>query len=309
MNWQGGGQRAKRLGRGIVQWLVTYAVMVGLAYFLQLRGDDWWVYFLPRHDLYDYPPLIHVLLFLIPSLPFLTGLTLTALLFCVQQRGGKWWHILAVFSALPLFWVLSLAQVDAVPTLGLACLPWGLPLVMLKPQVGIWYTWCWWRTRPDKWRIVAGVGLFLALTFVIWGPWPLQWRPPASASSFYNLSLWRLWWPLGALALVGAVLERDPDRAMALGALGIPYAQGASYFILLPALTRLRGWKLAVVWGASWLPGLVVFLGDAVRPVGALFPLVLWAMLAWEAWQRRENLWWLPEVWPVKRRQVETKVV
>ncbi len=279
----------RAVARTAAAWLLVYAVMVGAAYLLRMPASDWYHHFLPRYDLDDYPPLIYALLAVLPSLPFLSGLTLTALLFALWRRAARWEHVLAAFTAMPLYWTLWLGQVDAVPMLGLTFLPWGIPLVLLKPQVALWYTWAWWRRQPKKWLIALGAVAFGLLTLVVWGLWPLRYKTPGTMASVYNLSLWATWWPLALLALLGALLERDPDRAMALGALGVPYLQGCSYIVLLPALARLRGWRLALAWLTTWTAVLTLVWGDAARPLAALFPATLWALLAWEAYHSRER--------------------
>jgi hypothetical protein len=269
----------KRVARSIVTWGAIYIVMVGLGALMQIRASDWYIHFQPRFQLYDYPPWLAVLLALLPALPFLSGLTMTGLLYALWRRQAQPIHLLAAFTAMPVFWVLWLGQIDVVPLLGLSLLPWGIPLVLLKPQVGVWYLWAWWRARPNKWKIATGTLMFLALTMVIWGPWPFVIRPPATIDLPTNLSLWHVGWPLGALAVLGALIDPDPDRAMALGALAAPYLQGASYLVLLPALARLRGWRLAGVWLTTWTSLLVIPLGDRVRPLAILFPLSLWLAL------------------------------
>ena len=282
--------RLWRIARASMAWLAIYAVMVGISTFLPVPASDWYYHWLPRYKLYDYPPWAHVLLFFLPSLPFLSGLTLTATLFVLWRRQARWMHLLAVFTAMPLYWTLWLGQVDAVPLLGLTFLPWGIPLALLKPQVAIWFTWAWWRKRPDKWWIALGGVAFLVLTFLIWGWWPGKMGVPETAGSVYNLSLWSVWWPLGLIALLGALIEPDPDRAMALGALAAPYIQGCSYLVLLPALTRLNGWLLGFVWITTWSSVLMLAWGDAARPLAALFPLTLWAALAWQEYRHSHTV-------------------
>jgi hypothetical protein len=280
---------AKRM-RGVIGaaliWSLIYGFMVGVASLVSVRGSDWYLYFQPRREIYDYPPFLLVVLALLPSLPFLSGLTLTIMLAVLWRRRARYLHFMAVFTAMPLYWTLWMGQIDAVPMLGLAFLPWSIPLSALKPQLTVWYLWPWWRRRLDKWKIALGVLAFLALTVVIWGWWFLRWRPPASIVSIYNLSLWNVWWPLGLIALIGAVYEPDPDRAMALGALAAPYVGGNNYLLLLPTFTCLSGWPLALAWLTSWAGAVTLVFGNAARPLNALFPLSLWVALTWEARRR-----------------------
>lgn len=281
-------QQATKAATTLAAWLGIYAVMVVVGHFLPVPASDWYVHYLPRYRMTDYPPFVHVLLAFLPSLPYLSSLTLTALLFCLWRRQARPVQVLAAFTAMPLFWVLWLGQVDAVPMLGLALLPWGIPLVMIKPQVGVWYVWAWWRGQPRKWHIAVAVGAFIALSFLVWGVWPLKMTPPPNLTNAYNLSLWRLAWPLGLLAVAGALLERDPDRALALGSLGTPYLQGTGYILLLPVLARLHGWQLALAWLTSWAAVLTLVWGESARALGALFPLTVWGLLFWNA--RRGNV-------------------
>lgn len=269
-----------RIARIVLVWAAIYAFTVVVGALLPIPGVDWYHAF-ARHTV-NYPPLILVLLAFLPSLPFLSGLTLTALLAALWRRKARPVHLIAAFTSMQLFWTLWLGQVDAVPALGLTMLPWGIPLVIMKPHVAVWYTWSWWRSRPDKWKIALATALLFAVMFLIWGWWPARVPASADASTVYNISLWRLWWPLGAAAMIAALLERDPDRAMALGALGVPYVQGANYLVLIPALTRLKGWSLLVVWLTTWASLLTLVLHDAARPLALAFPITLWFALWWQ---------------------------
>ena len=136
-------------------------VMVAVGTLIYVPGSDWVHHWQPRYEINSYPPWILWLLALLPDLPFLSGLTLTILLYTLWRRKANKWHILAAFSAMPLFWTLWLGQIDAIPLLGLALLPWGIPLVLLKPQVAVWYTWAWWRQRSDRWLIFFVGGNYL----------------------------------------------------------------------------------------------------------------------------------------------------
>ena len=264
--------------RVLAPWVAIYALMVGLAYLAPVEGSDWVHHFKPRNMVFI--PWTEILSIILPDLPFLTGLTLTALAYCMWSRKATAWQMLAAFCALPLFWCVWLGQVDAIPMLGLALLPWGIPLALVKPQATVWYLWVWWRKRKDRWVIVLGTLAFLGLSLVIWGWWPGERKElPLTFFSSYNLSVWRIHWTLGIIFVIGALFETDPERAMALGILASPYVQGNSFFILLPLLTRLKGWPLLAVWVTSWLGVLALFFGDDVRLLAMLFPLSLWLAL------------------------------
>lgn len=264
--------------RALAPWVAIYALMVGLAYLVPVGGSDWVHHFKPRNMVFI--PWTEILSFILPDLPFLTALTLTALAYCMWSRKATAWQMAAAFCALPLFWCIWLGQVDAVPMLGLALLPWGIPLALVKPQATLWFLWVWWRNRQDRWVIALGTLAFLGLSLVIWGWWPVERRElPLTFFSSYNLSVWRIHWALGIIFVIGALFENDPERAMALGILASPYVQGNSFLILLPLLNRLKGWSLLTVWLISWLGVLALVLGDNARLLAMFFPLSLWLAL------------------------------
>lgn len=282
----------KQLGRQklLLGWILIYIIMVGVGALMNVPGSDWVHHWEPRFEIDAYPPWVRILLFFLPSLPFLSGLTLTALIYVLKSRQANLWHYLAAFTSMPLFWTLWLGQIDAVPMLGLALLPWGIPLVLIKPQVAAWYVWVWWRYRMDKWKIFLGCIAFFLLTVLIWGWWPGHFTEPAAFRTVYDLSAWKIHWILGVIFLIGALLENDPDRAAALGALGAPYIQGASYLVLVPVMTRLKGWQLFFVWLTTWASAAAIVLGDSARTLALLFPLSLWAVLAGQSFlARRQN--------------------
>jgi hypothetical protein len=268
-----------RVTRLVILWVGIYFLMVGVGMFIRVPGSDWYYHWEPRFEINSYPPWVEWLLLLLPDLPFLTGLSLTALGLNLYLRKANVWHYIAAFSSMPLFWTIWLGQIDAVPLLGIAFLPWGMPLVMMKPQVGFWYVWVWWKKRRDKVRIGLGVVAFLAITLIIWGWWPSRFTFPVPYDSSYDLSGWRISPVLGLAALVGAILENDPDRSTALGAIAAPYLQGASYLVLIPTLVRFTGWKLLIAWLTSWASLVVMFLGDNYRPIAILLPITLWILL------------------------------
>ena len=270
-----------KLRRNLMQllaWLLIYALMVGVAFLVPVPGSDWMHHFEANYLLEVYAPWVALLPWVIPGLPYLTALTLTGLLYVMWRRRATTWQAAAVFTAMPLYWCIWLGQIDIVPVLGLAFLPWGLPLALAKPQVTIWYLWVWWRQHRRRWIIALAGVAFLGLSLLIWGWWPGKMVLPPTYNTNYNLSAWRIHWILGLGLALAALFEKDADRAMALGALAAPYVQGNSYLILLPVLSRLRGKALLLVWLSSWTGVLAVF-WDVLRPVAMAFPIALWLAL------------------------------
>ncbi len=207
----------------------------------------------------------------------------------------------------PILVSLSHGPADAFLILGLALLPWGIPLVLIKPQVVIWALFARFR-----WLWMAAV--FGLLTFLVWGLWPITQlgvaQDAGSLVSVHNISAWRLGWPFGAAAL-GMMLytlrfDRDPDRLMCAGALLFPYMMVNHYIPLLPALGRVRTWQRYILWGFLWLPIVLMGFSEHWRSAAMLYPFVLWVFLHKperpSAWGVSMGLSWLE---PLEKPMVE----
>src|SRR5262245_3433460 len=269
-------------------WAVVFVVAYVAMHFVSVPAADWY------HDYADfanrqylvYPPWIAIVMWPVRSLFTQNALTLTILAYALWRYKARPIHYALAFTAMPVYWNLWLGQTDYIPLLGMVWLPLGLPLVALKPQTAIWGAFAWWLRRNDRWLIAALAAGGLALSLLIYGLWPLHLSLPVTYYTGYNLSAWR-WggWVGGGLAVIAALWatfrQRDIDASMALGALAAPYVQGNSYLLLLPAFARLSGWPLWLAWLASWSGVIALVLGDAGRPLIAVFPVAMWALLTW----------------------------
>jgi hypothetical protein len=216
------------------------------------------------------------------------------LAYALWRYQAKPIHFALAFTAMPVYWNLWLGQIDYIPLLGMIWLPWGLPLAAAKPQVAVWGALAWWLRRTDRWKIAAFVTAGFALSLLVYGWWPLHLTLPVTYYTAYNLSAWRWGGIAGGVLAVAAALyvtfrQRDIDASMALGSLAAPYVQGNSYLLLLPAFARLSGWRLLLAWVASWSGVAALLLGDAGRPLIAVFPVTMWALLTWGATRPAED--------------------
>jgi hypothetical protein len=264
-------------------WLTLFGLALVMMSFLPTPGAD---FHPPDAPFIDYPPWITLLVFSVRSVAIANALTLTALAFALWRYNAKPIHYLLAFTSMPLYANLWLSQYEFIPLFGIILLPWSLPLAITKPQVAAWGVLAWWLRQPSKWKIAGAVMLGVLLSFLVYGWWPSRLQTPTTLHTYYNLSAW--YWGgtiAGVIAVIAALWvacrTRDVDQAMALGALATPYIQSHSYLLLLPALARLSGWRLILVWLTSWSGLATLVGGDAWRGLALLFPLSTWAALFW----------------------------
>jgi hypothetical protein len=286
-------------------WPLLAAVLLGGAAFAvllmdaPLLGHDWLSLFARQpHDILalpanvPYPPwVIPILLrpltvFPVPvSVALIKGLTLACVTLISYREGRRAFphnRLVAVVAVLlaavnPLTWgMLWLGQIDMLVLIGVIIMPYGVPFVLAKPQIGMWVIL---NSRRDM-LIAAAV---LALSLVIWGFWPSVALNPAIFNPHPALFGWH--YTSVVVGLVGAALlvftNRDPFRLMAAGSLVSPYLLPYHFIVLLPALGRAAGVRQAVLWLASL--GVFAVAGvptPAVKTLALAFPLLVWALLA-----------------------------
>lgn len=130
--------------------------------------------------------------------------------------------------------------------------PVGLFFLAVKPQIGavvglFWLVEAW---REGGWRRVARdfspfVGA-LALSFVIFGLWPLRFQ--ANLTMWWNASLWPMSIPVGLALLTAALRKRSQRLAMAAAPCLSPYLLLHSWgAVLLAIVDRLPETIAAVV--------------------------------------------------------------
>ncbi len=289
-------------------WRLTLAMLIGgLLLALPLSriafaGHDWVAYFSEIPDvLYapqpnpSYPPwalgvVLRPLTMQQPrtGLALVNGLTLACLSLLTYRLARLRFpneRTIAIIGVVlvalnPLVWMLMwLGTVDGLMLLGLAALPFGLPLFLLKFNIS---GWALLGTRRDLlWGVAWGV-----LSLLLWGLWPL------SILSAYNHSDQPLhpvlmgWQTTGPLFILPGILllmlsDRDPFRLIAAGTFITPYLMPYHFAILLPALGRVRGWRQITL----WLISLILFVASGIstldlKRASFVFPLAVWLLLA-----------------------------
>ncbi len=237
--------------RLILLWLTLTLVFSGAATLLPVAPPfayDWRHFFQnPQQVPAFYPPWTRWILLGL-RYPTLLGLTLATFLVAVLLRARSVGSaVLALFN-LPLFWVMFLGQLDGLALLGTLGLPWSLPLVFVKPQVAAFAVFA-------RRRTLVYATLFLGLTLLLWGPWPLRLltyhADPAAWPQDIALG-WR-GFPL-FLLLVWKMPRDDMDWWMLAGTTVTPALIPYHLLPLMPAMARLPLLWAAGVALASWFP-------------------------------------------------------
>lgn len=287
-----------RLVLAILVGGVISALLVNTTHFL---GHDWVAYFAEQPTPYfphiphtSYPPwVLSIVLRGVTILPPYTGLaiingltlsTVTVLSYAYGRRTfpeSRFPAVLAVLLVLlsPLPWMLLwLGQIDMIVLVGLATLPVGIPILIGKLNVGLW-------AALNSRRDILVSAVWLAVSLLIWGFWPEKIAQQITPQTFTHPIVmgWQALHPLllvfGGLLLL--VTDRDPLRLMAAGSFMSPYMMPYHYFVLLPAVGRVRGGRQIMVWFSSFLMvGVAGVPTPAMKWAALLFPLLVWLLLA-----------------------------
>jgi hypothetical protein len=284
---------------------------------LPLLGWDWyWVFWKNADTSTWYPPWTAILLSPIVNLPWrwgfaiICGLTLAAVgIVTYRQRPGRWGFVAAAMATLsvPVVVLLWDGQIDGVALIGYLLLPWGTPLLLIKPTLGVW------ALLARKQWIIAGI-VFGALSLLIWGWWPEQiirihvisnYTHPLFGPHPAEMGWYKLGWPI-ALVGLGLMLytnRKDPMHLMAAGSFLMPYVFPYHFILLIPVLGRFQGIRQLTLWLASWMLILPFALGAKGALIGYIFPLAAWYYM----WSETsiEDTWldWLRGVGQMIRRK------
>lgn len=276
--------------------LVRHAPLLGHDWMAYFARDPAWVSYFSREDIQidaQYPPWIWLALKPLVGLPsrtglaMLHGLTISAVAVLTYHYGRRTYPhtripaILGLILVLinPILWMLLwLGQIEGVALLGVASLPFGIPLLFAKPNIALWSAFRW------RWHLVAILILFL-VSFLVWP----NWLPEFIAANMTNRVPYRLsmgWAKIGPwIGIIGAVLflltDRDPMRLMAAGSLMSPFMMPYHYYQLLPALGRTRGYAQIGLWASSLLMlAVTAFESTLVKYMALSMPLLVWLLLA-----------------------------
>jgi hypothetical protein len=130
------------------------------------EGFDWKNYFSKGRVSPIWTPWTVTILRFI-NWPFVFAITLMAIGLRSYKYNRSPVPIFFAIISLPTLWVLFMGNLDGLVMLGLILLPWGVPLVLMKPQVSAF------ALLANKRAFIAGMIWFL-ISVLIWGFWPLN---------------------------------------------------------------------------------------------------------------------------------------
>ncbi len=287
-NWQ---RRMARRWRGLVDLFagrataeraemmgtLRFLTLVGVAYLLLYVlvsfipvGFDWQYYFGPKILPPFWVPWARPVLYVI-SPQTLSAVAILAAALRIRQLHGSLWRLPLVVISLPMLWLLFKSDVDGLALLGLVTLPWGVPLLLLKPQLGIF------ALLANRRNFLAGV-VWGVISILIWGLWFAR-LPLASGAQWHvdwpqDISLFP-WGILLALPLLW-LGRGDEDMLMAAGSFATPHLFPYHFVLIMPALARMDRLWAVLAWLVSFLPLLANYLGPAAWYLGNLTGLVIW---------------------------------
>jgi hypothetical protein len=258
-----------------IRWksLILGALLLSFFYLVGLfipEGFDWKNFFSQDKISPIWTPWTTIVIRFI-DLPLLMALTLFGIVLRTYRNSkAPIYSALAIIS-LPTLWVLFLGNLDGLVMIGLLLLPWGIPLVMMKPQLAGF------ALLAKKSSIYAAIawGLF---SIIIWGFWPVRFlsvlTPAWSAEWQQDISLFP-WGLIIAIPLLW-LSQGDEDMLMAAGSFATPHLFPYHFILLMPSLSRMSwGWTI-ICWLLSWTPLLANWFGSTAWHMGNLFALCTW---------------------------------
>lgn len=259
-------------------WTIVFSIFYMVGSFIPV-GFDWRIFFSQGSLPSIWTPWTAVVIRLL-NFPLLVALTLFAVVFRTYQNSKSPLPVFLAVLSLPTLWVLILGNLDGLVLIGLVVLPWGVPLVLMKPQLAAFVL------LAKKSYLIFGL-LWLIVSVIIWGPWPLHFlvvlEPDWNAEWVQDITLF----PWGILLAIPLLWfsRGDEDLLMAAGSFATPHLFPYHFLILMPALGRMSRRWMVICWIISWSPLLANWLGTAAWHFGNLFVLLLW----WGVYRNRDR--------------------
>jgi len=196
---------------------------------------------------------------------FLILLSLSGFLYTAHRLGARPSIIVVLLLSPPVLHSLLNGNIDALTVLGFVLPPQiGLFFILIKPQIGIalavyWLIEAWRRGGvQEAFRIFAPVTAVLIVSFLIYGPWPL--RSKQEIHLWWNASLWPASIPVGVALLVGSLVRKKKEYAIAASPFLSPYVLLHAWVGTLLGLISHVRWTVVAVIGLWVLAAVRSFL-------------------------------------------------
>ncbi|WP_322808137.1 hypothetical protein [Thermanaerothrix sp.] len=257
-------------------FILLGAVFYGIGLWVPANGFiafDW-VHFFSQGRIPPFYPPWTVFLAKRLTWPLFFAISMAGISLSIIKRSTHIVSSIAALVSLPVVWTMFLGQLDSLVVLGLLGLPWLVPLVLIKPQVGLF------ALGAKKSYVLAGI-IWIAISIVIWGLWPAK----MFAVNVYKEGRYAQDIAIGLAGIIVTLpmfwfSRGDMDMLMISGAFVTPYLIPYNMLPFTPAIARLKPIPALIACLLSWLPFSSNWLGDKGWWLGWLFVVWLWFCLA-----------------------------
>jgi hypothetical protein len=207
--------------RRLLPWGLLLFILAGFFYVLPPSIDFAGFYRAAHNPLHPYslpdfavhnPPWFLLPLFPLTILPETLGRTFNNLLNVLALA------MCAALCSPSLLATSIVSNIEWMPIMGaLLTGPWGVPWLVIKPQVTFILILLYWRRA--KWKLIyfLPLALFTLVSFLIWGFWPLELRSLPDDFQRWNVSLWPWSLPIGFFAFWKAWKSPNPRDELRWG--------------------------------------------------------------------------------------------
>ncbi|GAB4579658.1 MAG: hypothetical protein Fur0022_23960 [Anaerolineales bacterium] len=219
--------------RKLAPWGLLFTILAIFFYFLPPSIDFAGFYRAAHTPLAPYslpdfavhnPPWFLLPLFPLTILPETLGRTLNNLLnvlavvLLVRHLKGNTLAMCAALCSPSLLATNIVSNIEWMPILA-ALIPgaWGVPWLVIKPQVTSLLIILYWRRAKWKLTYFLPLALFILVSFLIWGLWPLDLRSLPDDFQRWNISLWPWSLPVGLFAFWKAWKSTNPADELRWG--------------------------------------------------------------------------------------------
>lgn len=253
----------------IFVWVILFAFLYLIGNFLP-EGFDWIHFFSKGRNCSICTPWMGYI-FQFVNWPFVAAMTLFSIVFRTYSYNKSPIPMALAIISLPTLWVLFMGNVDGFVLLGLVLLPWGSPLVLMKPQLASF------ALLARKSSFISGVVWFL-ISLIIWGFWPIRFFQVLTTEYktewIQDISLFP-WGLLIALPLFW-FSRGDEDLLMAAGSFATPHLFPYHFIVLVPSLAKMTWPWMIFTWLLTWTPLISNWVGNIGWHMGNLLGLSFW---------------------------------
>lgn len=263
----------------IISVIIIFISCIAIILLFPPPPGDWQTNFYPVSKIplhpyiirtFNYPPWTALILF---PLGFFSEYASSVINSClniivigllVVKRKGDVFSLILTLTSFPFIALIANNNIEWIPALGFILQNgWGLPLLLTKPQSGIFALLSWLTLVKNKMLFLVPTIIIIIISFIVWGNWIASvlesikfWNLLNADLYHYNLSLFPWTIPIG-LGLIFFILKNKPKESEILGVLAtfclLPYFASQALIILF-ALISVSHRRIAIIsWIFLWL--------------------------------------------------------